>query len=73
MLSPGFVRVNLDLPPTAAATLARIAQERGVKRTVLLRQALGAFQVMHDASREGLLVGTSRNRQHLETVIVAPL
>jgi hypothetical protein len=38
-----------------------------------MRQAIGMLQVLHDASREGLLVGTCRNREALETILVAPV
>lgn len=69
----GYVRVNLDLPPDAAETLIRLSKERNVARTTLIRQALGALMVMHEANKAGLLVGTSRIRENLETVIVAPL
>ena len=69
----GSTRVNLHLPPEIAAIMDRLAEERGLTRTSLVRQALGVMQVCHDAGKDGLLVGTCRNREHLETVIASPL
>lgn len=68
-----YVRLNLDLPPDVAEVLEGMARDRNVAKTTLIRIALGAFKVMHDANKEGLLVGTSRDREALKTVIVAPL
>ena len=66
-------RVNLHLPPNAIAVLDRLATERCLTRTATVRQALGVLQVCHDATRDGLLVGTSADREKLNTVLIAPL
>jgi Ribbon-helix-helix protein, copG family len=67
------VRINLDLPKASGATLDRLCEERSLSRAALLRQALGVMQVFHDATREGRYVGTTKDREALDTVIVAPL
>lgn len=69
----GSTRVNLHLPPEIAAVMDRLADERGLTRTALVRQALGVMQVCHDAAKAGKHVGVSRSRDNLEIIIVAPL
>ena len=68
-----IVRVNLHLSPASAGVMDRLATERGLTRAALIRQALGVMQAMHDATREGLLVGATPHRENLQTVFVSPL
>jgi hypothetical protein len=70
---PDDIRINLHLPLAAEAVIKRLCEERGVARTTLVRQALGMLQVAHDAAAQGHYVGTTRVREHLDQVIVAPL
>jgi hypothetical protein len=70
---PGYTRVHLDLEPVAAAVLDELANEQHIRRTTVIRQALGVYQAMRKATREGKLVGTTDKRENLDVVLVAPL
>jgi hypothetical protein len=65
-------RVNLVLDDTAAAVLDRLCRERELTGTQLMRQALGVFQIVHEARRDGLYVGTTKTREDLDTCITVP-
>lgn len=65
-------RVNVYLAPPVAARLKEMAETERQSYSSIMRQALGVLQVMRDANRDGLYVGTSRDREALETLIVAP-
>jgi hypothetical protein len=67
------IRVSLNLPAAHRAVLDRLCEERSLTKTDLLRQALGFMQALHDAQRDGLYVGTSRDRSCLDTVFITPL
>lgn len=67
------IRINLSLPAVASDLIDRLCAERHVTRPTLIRQALGILQVVHDAALEGHYVGTTRDRESLETVIVVPV
>jgi Ribbon-helix-helix protein, copG family len=67
------VRVNLHLPADAAVTMDRLALERGLTRTAVMRQALGVLQVLHDGTKSGNYAGLTPHRENLETLIIAPL
>ena len=66
-------RVVIDLPDPCAVVMDRLACERGLSRPALVRQAIGVLQAMHDGAKDGYLTGLSRNRENLDTVLVAPL
>lgn len=65
-------RINVYLAPAVAARMKQMAETEGVSYAAIMREALGVLQVMRDATRDGLYVGTTRNRAALETLIVAP-
>lgn len=65
-------RFNLYLPAPVAIRLREMADSERQSYAGIVRQALGVLQVMRDANRDGLYVGTSRDREALETLIVAP-
>ncbi len=67
------VRVSLNLPPDAEDVARRIAERRGISLNATFRLALGILQVHEDARRDGLYVGTSRDREKLDQVLLAPL
>ena len=69
----GSVRVNLDIPQEAAVVLDRLADERGLTRTALVRQAIGVLQAMHDGAKAGQYTGLTSRREDLETLLIAPL
>lgn len=66
-------RVVIDLSDPAAEVMIRLAEERGLSRPALIRQALGILQAMHDGAKEGYLTGLTKDRKKLDTVLVAPL
>ena len=65
-------RVSVYLDPRAKKVVTRLARERNVSHTALFRQALGVLEVIHDATVDGRYVGTAKDREDLETLIVAP-
>ena len=67
------VRVNLDIPQPAADVLDRLAEELGLTRPGVIRQAIGVLQAMHDGAKDGFITGMTRDRSKLDTVLVAPL
>lgn len=68
-----MIHATISLPPEADIVWRRIAKERGMTRSAVMRQALGILQVMDDEAKAGRYVGTSRDREALDTVIVSPL
>ena len=72
MLTPRE-RLTVYLPPVAADRVRAIADDRGITVSDALRMALGLLDVAERARADGLHMGTSRDREALETVMVAPL
>ncbi len=66
-------RLNLRLPPEIADVMDRLADERGLTHTAVVRQALGVLQAMHDGAKQGHYTGLTKNREDLEILLVAPL
>ena len=69
----GTVQVNIRISPAELAAADRIARERSVSRTTVLRQALGFLQVAHDAGQRGHYVGTHPDREAFQQIIIGPL
>lgn len=67
------VRVSVMLPPEAESVARSIAQRRGISLSATFRLALGVLQLHEEARREGSYVGTARDREKLDQVIIAPL
>ena len=67
------VRISVYLPAEAEKVARRLAQKQGVTRNAVIRRALGLLQAFEDATAAGHYVGTTRVREDLEQVIVAPL
>lgn len=65
-------RVTVELGPNGTAVLEQLAEEREMSRSAVVRQAIGILQAMREANRDGYYVGISRNREALDTLIVAP-
>lgn len=65
--------VSLRVSTQTAETIKRLARERNLPRSSLVLQALGMLQVSHDGAKDGYLTGLSRDRDKLDTVLVAPL
>lgn len=66
-------RINLRLPPEITEIMTRLAAERGLSHTAVVRQALGVLQAMHDGAKEGCYTGLTKRRENLETLLVTPL
>lgn len=66
-------RLAVDVPLHVATIVDRIAAERGLTRSGLVRQALGVIQAMHEGAKEGLHTGMTRDREKLDTLLVGPL
>jgi hypothetical protein len=64
------IRINLHLPASAGATIDRLCRERNLSRTALVRQALGVFEVVHDATKRGHFVGIVDDYEKLHTVLL---
>jgi predicted transcriptional regulator len=65
--------MNLRFPPDVISVVDRLAAERNVTRTILVRQALGVLQAAHDGAKEGHYIGLTKNRENLDTLLVSPL
>ena len=65
-------RVSVYLDPRTKEVVSRLARERNLSHTAVFRQALGGLQAIHDATADGCYVGTVRDRERLDTLIVAP-
>jgi len=67
------VRTNVNLPSPAAEVLDMLCRETRLTRPQVVRQALGVLQAMHERQKQGEYVGSTRNREMLDTVIVTPV
>jgi hypothetical protein len=67
------VRISVYLPAEAEQVARQMARKQGVTRNAVIRRALGLLQAFEDAREAGHYVGTTRVREHLETVIVGPI
>lgn len=65
-------RVSVYLSDTEVLVLDQLCRERGCGRSALLHEALGILQAIRDATREGYLVGATRDREMLHVLIAAP-
>lgn len=66
-------RVNCYLPRQSAELCDRLAYERGLSKSGVLRLALGMLRIAHDAEREGRHVGIASDPAKLETLILTPV
>lgn len=67
------IHVKLDVTEATEATIKRLARERNTTTTGLVMQALGIIQVAHDSAKEGYYHGLTKDREKLDTVLIAPL
>lgn len=66
-------RVSVYLPPAAASVARRLAERRQRTLSGIMREALGVLQAIDDATARGEYVGTAKDPEALDTVIVVPL
>jgi hypothetical protein len=69
----GFCRIAVDVPKSTATIVDRIAAERGVTRTSIVRHAISLLNATHEGAKEGLHAGLVRDKDKLDTLLVAPL
>ena len=68
-----FTRIAVDVPVTTATIVDRIAAERGVTRTSIVRHALSLLHATHEGAKDGLHAGLVQDKRKLDTLLVAPL
>lgn len=68
-----FTRIAIDVPTPVATIVDRIAAERGVTRTGIVRHALSLLSAMHEGTKDGLHAGLVHDKRKLDTLLVAPL
>jgi hypothetical protein len=67
------IRVSLYLPASVDQVARDLAKKQGISRNALVRRALGLLQAYETAVAEGQYVGTTRDREALEQVLIAPV
>ena len=66
-------RLAIDVPTPVIVTIDRIAAERGVTRTGIVRHALSILCAMDAGTKDGQHAGLVRDKRTLDTLLVAPL
>jgi predicted transcriptional regulator len=66
-------RLNMRLPCEVTAVMDRLAAERGLTRTAIVREALGVLRAAHDGAKQGHYIGLTKNPENLDMLLVAPL
>ena len=66
-------RVSFYLPQTVAERVSAIAEDRDISANDVVRMAIGVLDTFERARADGHYVGTARDRESLDTLIVAPL
>jgi hypothetical protein len=65
-------RLSTYLPSDTEQFARDLAKARGVSVSAVLGRALRLMIDYDDAVRGGLTIGTTRDTEHLETIILAP-
>lgn len=68
-----LVSLNLRIPASVAAVVDALASDLDLSKVAVVRRALGVLHAAEQARAAGHYVGTTRNREHLEQVLVGPL
>lgn len=68
-----ITRIPFEFPTHLVPIIDRIANERGLTRSGLIRVGLGLVQATHEASKDGLHTGIVRDREKLDTLLISPL
>jgi hypothetical protein len=66
-------RWNMYFPLPVADLIDATAAELGLSRTAVVRRALGIMQAVDQEKQAGRYVGSSRDREALDVVIVGPV
>ena len=67
------VQLNVRVPSSVAVIVGALSADLGISKSAVLRRALGVLQAFEEARAAGHYVGTTRVREHLDTVIVGPV
>ncbi len=67
------VVVNVRMAPAVRLVLDQLGEEHGLSRSAVIRRALGIMQAVDEARAFGRYVGTTKDRESLETIIVTPI
>jgi hypothetical protein len=62
--------ISLQVTPETSAAIDRLARERNTTKTGLVLQSLGLMQTVHEARKRGEFIGTSRDREALDVVLL---
>lgn len=65
-------RLNIYLTEIEMSVVERLAHKRGLTKSALVRRAIGTLQALEDAVEAGQVVGATRDREALDTLIIAP-
>lgn len=68
-----ITRIAVDVPVSTAAIVDRIAADRGVTRTSIVRHAISLLHATHEGAKDGLHAGLVHDKSKLDTLLVAPL
>jgi hypothetical protein len=72
-MQSGSKRLSIYVPRETEAVAKAIAAQRQISVNAVFRLALGVLKVHEEARAAGQYVGTTRDREALDQVIVAPL
>lgn len=67
------VTIQFRAAPAVRDTLDQLSASHGLTRSALIRRALGIMAAVDEARSYGRYVGSTRDREALETVIVPPV
>ena len=67
------IMVNIRMAPAVRDTLDGLSWSHGLSRSAVIRRALGIMAAVDEAKADGRYVGSTRDRESLETIIIAPL
>lgn len=68
-----MTRIAVDVPTPLATNVDRLAAERGVTRTSIVRHALSIFFAIDEGAKDGLHAGLAHNKRKFDTLLVTPL
>jgi predicted transcriptional regulator len=66
------IRLHIRVSPELAVKMEHLREERGITNVDMIREAMAIMLEVHEAQKDGLHVGFTRNRKKLETVLVLP-
>ena len=67
------ITIHFRAPPATMEVLDSLSETHGLSRSAVIRRALGIMQAVDDCRQFGRYVGSTRDREALEVVIVTPV